>query len=108
MDMKSRSGDCLTLGIRSPISGSSTQKVNPRSLTKSKLVGTDNAIGFLEWVSLYSKEQVKEYRIKHLLKELGKKDVVIVLQDNINTIRLVKGGRRVCGSKTRSICIRYF
>ena len=31
-----------------------------------------------------------------------------MLQDNTSIIKLVKGDRRVCGSRTRSIRIRYF
>ena len=31
-----------------------------------------------------------------------------MLKDSTSTIKLVKGGRRVCGSRTRSIQIRYF
>ena len=77
MDMKSHTRYCLSLGIRSPISGSFTQKVNTRSLAESELVGVDNAIGFVEWTSLYSKEQVKEYPVEHPLKDLGKKNVVL-------------------------------
>ena len=60
----------------------------------------------MEWASLYSKKQVKEYLIEHSLKDLGKKNVV--LQDSTSTIRLVKGKRRVCESRTRNIHIRYF
>ena len=63
MDMKSHTRFCLTLGIGSPVSGSSIQKVNTRSLTKSELVGVDNVIGFVERASLYSKEQVKDYPV---------------------------------------------
>ena len=106
MDMKSYTKYCLTLGIGFPISGSSIQKVNTRSLTKSELVGVDDAIGFVEWTSLYSKEQVNEYPVEHPLKDLGKKNVV--LQDNTSIIRMVKGDRSVCGSRTRNIHIRYF
>ena len=75
-------------------------------MTESELVGVDDAIGFVEWASLYSKEQVKKYPAEHPLKDLGKKNVV--LQDNTSTIKMVKGGRRVCGSRTRNIHIRYF
>ena len=69
-------------------------------------MGVDDAIGFVEWTSLYSKEQVKKYPAEHPLKDLGKKNVV--LQDNTSTIKMVKGGRRVYGSRTRNIHIRYF
>ena len=89
-----------------PISGSSTQKTNTRSLTESELFGVDDLIGFVEWASLYSKEQVKAYPFENPLKNLGRKN--IVLQDNTSTIRLVKGWRRVCGLRTRSIHIKYF
>ena len=95
MDMNSHTGYCLTLGIRSPISGSSTQKINTRSLTELELVEVDDAIGFVKWVSLYSKEQAKKYPVGHPLKDFGKKKVV--LQDNTSTIKMVKGGKRVCG-----------
>ena len=46
-DMKSHTGYCMSLGIGSPISGSSTQKVNTRNSTESELVGVDDAIGFI-------------------------------------------------------------
>ena len=85
--------------------GSSTQEINTQSTTKSELVGVDDAIGYVEWTSLYSKDQVKEYPVKHPLKDLSTKN--IVLQDNTSTIKLVKGSRRVCGSRTRSIQIHY-
>ena len=55
---------------------------------------------------VYSKDQVKKYSVEHPLKDLGTKN--IVFQNNTSTIRLVKGGRRVCGSRTRSIQICYF
>ena len=69
-------------------------------------MGVDDAIGYVELTSLYSKKQMREYPIDHPLKDLGKKNVI--LQDNTSTIKLVKGGRRVCGSKTKSIQNRYF
>ena len=64
-DMKSHTGYCLSLGIDSLISGSSTQKINTRSSTESKLVDMDDAIGFVRWVSLYSEEQAKGYPTEH-------------------------------------------
>ena len=106
IDMKSHTGYCLSLGIGSPISGSSTQKVNTRSTTESELVTVNDAIGYGEWTSLYSKDQVKEYPTEYPLKKLGTKN--IVLQDNTSIFRLMKGGRRVCRSRTRSIQILYF
>ena len=37
---------------------------------------------------------------------MGKKTVV--LQDNTSTIKMLMGGKRVCGQRTRNIHIRYF
>ena len=99
-------GYCLIMGNGAPISGSNSQKINTRSSTEAELVGVDDVIGFVEWTSLYLKCQVKEYPIDHPLKNLGKKN--LVLQDNTSTIKLAKGGRRVCGKRTRNIYIRYF
>ena len=47
-DMKSHSVYCLSLGIGSPVSGSSTQKNNARNTTESELVAVDDAIGYVE------------------------------------------------------------
>ena len=49
---------------------------------------------------------MKEYPVEHPLEDLGKKN--LVLQGSNSTIRLVKDGRRVCGSRKRNIHIRYF
>ena len=106
MDMKSHKGYCLTLGTGSPISGSQLQKINTRSSTESELVSVDDMIIYLEWTSLYCKYQVKTYPIEHPLKELGKNN--LVKQDNTSTIKMVKGGVRVCGARIRNIHIRYF
>ena len=106
IDTESYTGYCLTLEIGSPISGSSTQKVNTRSSTKSELVRVGDAIGFVERVSLYCKKQVRKYPAEHPFKDLGKKNVV--LQDNTSTIKMMKGCRRVCCLRTRNIHIRYF
>ena len=54
----------------------------------------DDTIGFVEWASLYSKEQVKNYPPENPLKDMGKKTVV--LQDNTSTIKILMGGKRVC------------
>ena len=51
-NMNSHTGYYLTLEIGYPISGSSTQKVNTRSLTESELVGVDDVIGFVKWACL--------------------------------------------------------
>ena len=108
MDMKSHTRYCLTLRTKSPtsISGSAGQKVDSRSLTEAELVGFGDAIGFVEWTRLSFKDQVKIYPLKRPFKDLGKKN--LVKQDNISTIKIVKGDRRVCGSRTQNIHIRYF
>ena len=52
------------LGIGSPVFGSSTKKVNTKSTTESELVAVNDAIGYVEWTSLYSKDQVKKLASK--------------------------------------------
>ena len=49
---------------------------------------------------------MKKYPSKHPFKDLGKK--YLVKQDNTSTIKMVKGGRKVCGLRTQNIHIRYF
>ena len=49
---------------------------------------------------------MKEYPVEHPLKDIGKKN--FLLQDNTSTIRILQGGKRVCGLRTRNIHIRYF
>ena len=71
----------------SPISGSSGQKVNKRSLTELELVGVGDIIGFVEWTSLYYKDHVKKYPAEHPCKDLGKKN--LVKQDNTSTIKMI-------------------
>ena len=68
----------------------------------------DNSITFVEWASLYSysKEQVKECPVEHPLKDMGKK--TILLQENTSIIKMLKGGKQVCGQRTQNIHIRYF
>ena len=70
---------------------------------KSKIA---DVISYVEWTSLYYKCQVKTYPIEQPLKELGKKN--LVKQDNTSTIKMMKGGVRVCGTRTRNIHIQYF
>ena len=60
----------------------------------------------MEWTSLYCKDQVEEYPAKNSFKDLSKKNFFI--EDDTSTIKMVKGGRRVCGARTQNIHIRYF
>ena len=73
MEMKSYTGYFLSLGTGFPISGSFGQKRNSRSLTKSELIGIDDAIGFVEWASLYYKDQVKEYPTENPFRTLARR-----------------------------------
>ena len=69
-------------------------------------MSVDDTIAFVEWASLYSKDQVKEYPVTHPLKEMGTKNVVE--QDNRRTIKMLKDGKHVCGQRTRNVHVRYF
>ena len=106
MDMKSHTGYCLTMGVGSVVSGSTKQKITTRSSTESELVGVDDTITFIEWISLFMKCQVKDYPDDDPLKLLGTKN--LAKQDNTSTIKLARNGRRSCGQRTRHINIRYF
>ena len=94
------------MGDDSSISGSESQKVTARSSTESELYGVDGTISYIEWSGLFYKCQFKYYPIEHPLKELGKNN--LLLQDNTSTIKMLKGGRRTCGKRTRNINIKYF
>ena len=50
--------------------------------------------------------QFKDYPWSDPLKKLGTRN--LVKQDNTSTIRMIKGGPRVCGQQTRNIHIKYF
>jgi hypothetical protein len=106
MDMKSHTGYCLTMGKGAVVSGSTKQKITTRSSTESELVGVDDTITFIEWISLFMKCQVKDYPDSDPLKLLGTK--VLAQQDNTSTIKLARNGSRSCGQRTRHINIRYF
>ena len=106
MDMKSHTGYSLTMGTGALVSGSVKQKITTRSSTESELVGIDDTITFIEWISLYMKDQVKHYPADDPLKMLGTKN--LAEQDNTSTIKLAVNGRRSCGQRTRHINIRYF
>ena len=90
MEMKSHIGYCLILGQGSPISGSQSQTVMARSSTEAELIGFDNAIGFVEWASLYMIDQ--DYPNKsEPFTFLGSRKIAD--QDNTSSIKLKKGGK---------------
>jgi hypothetical protein len=60
MDMKSHTGYCLTMGTGAVVSGSVKQKITTKSSTESELVGIADTMTFIEWISLFMKDQVKE------------------------------------------------
>ena len=49
---------------------------------------------------------MKEYPNDHALKEMGTN--TFVEQDNTSTIKMLKGGKRVCGQRSRNNFIKYF
>ena len=59
MDMKNHTGYCLTLGMRTPISGSQSQKITTKSSTESELGGVDDVTSYVEWTSLYCKCHIR-------------------------------------------------
>ena len=50
--------------------------MNTRSLTEAELVGMDDTIGFIKWISRFLKFKVDKYPVDHPLKKLGTKNIV--------------------------------
>jgi hypothetical protein len=86
----------MTLGLGFPISSSSKQKLNTRSLTESKLVGIDDMMSLIIWLQNFLKAQgyVVVDNILH--------------QDNRSAILLEQNGKMSSGKHTKHIGIRYF
>jgi hypothetical protein len=86
----------MTLGLGFPISSSSKQKLNTRSLTESELVGVDGIMSLIIW-------------LRNFLKAQGYVVVDNILhQDNRSAILLEQNGKMSSGKRTKHIAIRYF
>jgi hypothetical protein len=95
-NMRGHTGGGLTLGRGFPISASTKQKLNTRSLTESELVGVDDMMPIILWTCYFLLAQGYGI-IQNLL-----------LQDNKSAILLEHNGKASSSKHTRHINIRYF
>ena len=80
--------------MRSPtISGSKTNKISKRSLTKAELVGVDDVIGF---VKLTNRLYIQRQRLSNCLLIKESRGEELAKQGNTGTTEMVKGETRVC------------
>jgi hypothetical protein len=86
----------LTLGRGFPISVSTKQKLNTKSLTEIELVGVDDMMPIILWTYYFLLSQ--GYRVIENL----------LLQDNKSPILLKQKGKASSGKCTRQINIHYF
>jgi hypothetical protein len=95
-DTRSYTGAILTLSKGGIISNSTKQKVNARSLTKSKMIAADNTILNVLWTKRFIEAQ------GHIVK------ANIVYQDNTSAMKLEMNGKASFGKRTRHFNIKFF
>jgi hypothetical protein len=96
-DMKSHTGGALSLGTGVIYGTSKGQKLNTKSSTEAKIVGTDDVMPKILWTLYFLEAQ--GYKI----------DEKILYQDNKSSILLLEtNGRGSSGKRTRHIDVRYF
>ena len=94
-DMKGHTGGTMSLGQGSVIDLSRKQRTNTRSSTEAELVGVDDCIGRMEWVSNFLGAQ-------------GYSTSTILNQDNMSTQKLIVNGKRSSTQRTRHLNIKFF
>jgi len=95
-DMKSHTGGATSLGRGAIMCKSTKQKLNTKSSTEAKVVGSSDYLPNTIWARMLLAEQGYELTEN------------IFYQDNQSAIRLEKNGRASCGQKSRHIGIRHF
>ena len=96
LDMKSHTGCAFSIGSGMPICSSTKQKLNTKSSTEAELVGADDAMPNLLWVSYFLHEQGYQSNIP------------VMYQDNKSAILLEQNGTKSSSKWTKHINIRYF
>jgi len=81
-DFKSYTAGAMTLGCSCILNGSHKQKLNTRSSTKAKLVGTDDMSQLVFWTKLFMEAQ--GCKIEHK----------VLCQDNKSAVLLLENGKR--------------
>ena len=95
-DMKSHTGGATILGSGAIMCKSTKQKLNTKSSTEAKVVGSSDYLPNTIWARMFLAKQGCELTEN------------IFYQDNQSAIRLEKNGRASCGQNSRHIDIRYF
>ena len=95
-DMKSHTGQVMSLGKGAVYSSSSKQKINTKSSTEAELVGVDDAMGQIIWT-------------RNFLQSQGySADKNIIYQDNMSAMLLENNGKLSSSKRTKHINVRYF
>jgi hypothetical protein len=95
-DMRSHTGNTMSLGKGSVYSTSKKQRINTKSSTEAELVGVDDSMPLVVWTRNFLMAQGFEISDN------------VVFQDNQSAMLLEKNGRASSGRRTRHINIRYF
>jgi hypothetical protein len=95
-DMRSHTGNTMSLGKGSVYSTSKKQRINTKSSTEAELVGVDDSMPLVIWTRNFLVAQGFEIHDN------------VVFQDNQSAMLLEKNGRASSGRRTRHINIRYF
>jgi hypothetical protein len=95
-NMCGHSGGGLSLGRGFTIVSYTTQKLNTRSFTETKMVGADDFMPEICWTRYFMKAQ--GYDVKDN----------VLFQDNKSSILLEKNGKASSSKRTKHINIRYF
>jgi hypothetical protein len=95
LDMRSHTGQAMSMGTGAVYSTSKKQKLNTKSSTEAELVGIDNVLPEALWTKYFIEAQ--DYGVSTILN-----------QDKQSTIKLSENGKASSGKGTRDINIRYF
>ena len=95
-DMRSHTGDFMTMSTGGAYVQSRKQKLNTKISTEADLFGSDDVLTQVIWTRYFLKEQ------GHKIQDN------VIYQDNQSAIRLEKNGNRSSIKRTRHINIRYY
>ena len=95
-DMKSHTGDVLTLGKGAVYSRSTKKKINTKSSIEGEIVGVDDILPQVLWTNYFMRAQ-----------GYGSKETV-VYQDNKSAILLENNGKLSSSKRTKHINVCYY
>jgi hypothetical protein len=95
-DMKSHTGNVMTLGKGCISSDSLKQKVNSRSSTEAELIGIDDVVSKILWTKRFVEAQGFQVKAN------------IIYRDNTSSMKLETNGKESSGKRTRHFDIKYF